>query len=387
MRKDKIQLQKNGVFFSLRLPSQEKISKAVWSSHSKNYSLHNFSSFARPFSLPLSSDKYGKLDKQTPLIICDKKLFSYSPEVKVWLRSQMVYFVSAGEKLKDLNMFPWHSNKILKKIGNEKISYLISVGGGSVADFSGFFASVYKRGVPLIHIPSTWLCAMDASHGGKTALNIGSIKNQFGSYVFPRAVFIVKELFSHLPSSEVVSSLGELIKMACIRGGKFYSELCRKKSFSSSHLWSFLPEAIIAKLEIVNQDPFETKGFRRVLNFGHTLGHVLESHFTLSHGIAVLHGIFFSVCWSHHRFGLSNTFLREISQILKKAGWQSSFLKKIPMGKFRSLLLKDKKRTRGRKIDFLFTKGPGQVFVETVSIEDILQEVRRQVRMKRVLSI
>ena len=149
MKTAKVKLKKKGVYFSIKLPSLHQVLKVL------NPSV----------SYKGRTQKVKKSDF-LPLVICDQKLKN-KLTIKPWLKDYPVYFVVGGESLKDLNYFPQHVNNILKKIKNKKIAGFVSLGGGSIGDFTGFLASVYKRGVPLIHIPSTWLSAIDSSHGGR----------------------------------------------------------------------------------------------------------------------------------------------------------------------------------------------------------------------------
>ena len=359
---------KNGIYFSPQLPSKKFLSKVIGSP-----------SF---------------------IIICDKKLKKI-PQVRSWLKNQLVYAVSAGEQLKELFLFSSHVEKIFKLAEGRNIQGFISLGGGSVGDFTGFLASIYHRGVPFVNIPSTWLSAMDSAHGGKTALNIKGIKNALGSYHSSQAVFVVKSLLNSLSFKERKSAQGELIKMALIAGGSFYQKLIkvinrssdlntntlkqrRNKIFFMENLFSekkmeeFLPQAISAKLKIIEQDPFEKKGIRQRLNFGHTLGHVLESYFQIPHGVAVFYGMVFALQWSHKLFSLSPVFLKQISFLFHYQVMLSGYLKSIPSNKLKTLLLQDKKRISGEKIQFIFIKKPGGVFSRVVSIQQILKEIQRQ---------
>lgn len=167
-----------------------------------------------------------------------------------------------------------------------------------MTDFSAFFAHLYKRGRELWFVPSTFLSAFDSAHGGKTALNVGGVKNVLGSYHFPTRVYIVKELLLNLDQKEILSAGGELVKMALIEGGSFYSKLKKSSKPSFQTMWEFLPDAIHSKLKIVQRDPFEKKNIRKKLNFGHTLGHCFESYLKIPHGQAVAMGILFSLEWS-----------------------------------------------------------------------------------------
>ena len=310
------------------------------------------------------------------MVICDRKLLIL-PEVKKWLKPYLVYKVSAGEKLKDTQCFSQHISGVIKASKGQTIAGFISLGGGSVGDFTGFLGSVYKRGRPVVHIPSTYLSAVDSAHGGKTALNHfyknKLIKNFIGSYHFPRAVFIVKEWLRSVPEKQKTFAEGEFFKMAFIAGGELYTELFKS---SAKTLWSVLPLAILAKLKITQQDPYEKKGLRWQLNLGHTMGHVLESYFRLPHGKAVLYGLVFTLRWSDYRFSFSSTFLKEVSFLLKKP--LSFYLKKIPLSQLEKLIEQDKKQINKKSMRFVFVKGPGQIVVEPVSVKKIIQEVKRQ---------
>ena len=112
----------------------------------------------------------------------------------------------------------------MKKFGRKGWK-LVSFGGGSIGDLSGFVASIYKRGVPLIHIPTTWLSALDSAHGGKNALNFSKVKNLVGTYYFPEQVYIVKEILNQLPEEREREAYGEVLKMAIVGGGRFYASL------------------------------------------------------------------------------------------------------------------------------------------------------------------
>ena len=229
----------------------------------------------------------------------------------------------------------------------------------------------------MVHIPTTWLAAMDSAHGGKTALNAKQVKNILGTYCFPKAVLIVKELLL----KQHTHKEGEMLKMALIEGGAFY------KSFLSSYrraknqnlvLWSFLPQAISAKIRIVEQDPYETKGQRILLNLGHTLAHVLELYFKLPHGVAVLYGLRFAFEWSRKVWALSPTFLREMAFLLRGTQDLPILLRKMPLKTGHGLVQQDKKRRGEEFIDFIFIKGPKQVLSKKVLIRDLMSEIRRQ---------
>ena len=243
------------------------------------------------------------LDASSTFLIYDRDLLKYSPAFKAWQKKfKIQYAVKAGEKLKDLKNFETHMRQILKRSTslNTRQMIFVIVGGGSLGDFGGFVASVFKRGVRLIHIPSTWLAAIDSSHGGKSALNIESAKNQIGSFYPAEKIYLVEQLLLSQPQKRAVEACGELIKIALIDNGPWVKSLTRGFS-SEDALIRNLKWAIQAKYKVVKKDPFEKTGFRQILNLGHTWGHVLESAFGIAHGTAVSLGLQFSIEWSFHK--------------------------------------------------------------------------------------
>ena len=356
------------VYFNLKLPSPPQLIKILTKTH-----------------------KVACHEAKSYLVICDKHLQSV-PTINKWLKNYSYYLVSSGEDLKELKHLHKHIQKILKKMGEVPINGFISLGGGTVGDFAGFLASVFHRGKPLIHIPSTWLAAMDSAHGGKTALNNYGIKNIIGSYYPPTACFIIKNLFASLKSQNISAAGGELLKTAFIQGGKLYLDVKTYNLDPTRLLWQCLPQVILSKLKIVKKDPMDKLCIRKKLNFGHTIGHILESHFRLPHGIAILYGMAFAIRWSHYRLKRNkvNT-LTDLAQIDAILSWQkdqkipvilslNTLLKKIPLAKFKTLLMQDKKRINTEEIHFIFIKKHGQVFVKKVHLLEILKEKQRQIK-------
>ncbi len=337
--------------------------------------------------LPPLKELGGPLGFETKdaLAIVDRRL-KY-PHLRQWLKQFMaVYEVKGGEDLKDLRKFPTHVEAIVKKMGavSPRSFAVFAIGGGTVGDFAGFFASVYKRGVPLVQVPSTFLAAIDSAHGGKTALNLKGAKNQIGSFHQARAVVISKELLKPLPQAQCHSALGELVKMALLSGGDFYSQVSQTEKWDFTSLWSLLPLAVKAKYEIVKRDPFESGGERQLLNLGHTLGHALEAQYQLPHGEAVSLGLVFAIRWSQHRGYLSVKNEAEALALLHerlKIPTVQQFLnrkKRMSASRLKTWLEQDKKLVDGRHVSFVFLEGFGQARRVQVPIESMLTEAERQ---------
>ncbi|MDB2426206.1 hypothetical protein N9W41_01540, partial [bacterium] len=244
-------------------------------------------------------------------------------EMASWLKSfNSVYKVTGGENLKNFSHLESHLNKILKIKDFQKETAIIAVGGGSVGDFAGFVASVLRRGVGLVHIPTTWLAAIDSSHGGKTALNFKTHKNQIGSFYQAHHVFLCKSVLLNITNKELLfCALGELFKMALLEGGVFYRDLV-KVDFTkyspekmSKLMLKYLKPAVEAKYKVVKKDPRD-KYQRHILNLGHTIGHVIELNKKVNHGVAVAKGTRFATEWSARKKLLSNTKKNEILSFL-----------------------------------------------------------------------
>jgi 3-dehydroquinate synthase len=278
--------------------------------------------------------------------------------------------LESGESLKDLRRFPEHMENILRMVEQipERPLQVIAIGGGSLGDFAGFVASILKRGVELIQIPSTWLAAMDSAHGGKNALNVSHIKNQIGTFHFPSKIYLIQELLISQPRERIEDAYGEALKISLIEGKELWKKFANIKNWTAIELWKILPRLIEAKYKVIRRDPFERKGLRHILNLGHTLGHVFEAETGLSHGRAVLQGLGFALRWSQKR-NLLKQFdypMEDHLPTLQRLKDPAKYLRQ------------DKKRVGSSQIRFVFLAGPGRAMVKNVSLAQILEEIERQ---------
>jgi 3-dehydroquinate synthase len=320
------------------------------------------------------------------LVVYDKRV-AKNDAVKKWLKDFTVtYPVSAGEDLKDLSNFASHVKKIFKLITPFSMRgfCVVGLGGGSVGDFTGFLASVLKRGVPLIHIPTTLLAAMDSAHGGKTALNIADVKNQIGSFYSADAILIVRGLFEGLPALQLQSAGGELAKMALLEGGDLFTKFRDSFKPDLESIWDFLPTAIEAKYKVVEKDPFEKSGERQLLNLGHSLGHALESYYGLAHGVAVGQGLIFAIQWSEHQGYFRGENPGEIVGLLvdrlqlQRPRDFARTNRSMSRTKLQRYVNEDKKMTDTRHFHFIFLENVGMPFRKEVTLESFLTETQRQ---------
>ena len=208
-------------------------------------------------------------------------------------------FVDAGESLKTLTALGELAQRVLE-IRSTKPMTLVAVGGGSVGDAVGFLASVLWRGVRLWHVPTTLLAAADSAHGGKTALNLGTAKNQLGTFWPAEVVVLIDEVFEALPVAIRADAMAEIIKALWLHAVPERDLLdtvgVGTLAFgpwedAGAALLTLLESAIEVKQGIVARDPRETLGIRTLLNLGHTIAHALELEASFSHGRAVAWGL------------------------------------------------------------------------------------------------
>lgn len=311
------------------------------------------------------------------IIFYDKKLLKHL-FVKIWLQKfPYKIALNAGESLKNLNSYSATLKKITK-LQIQKNTTFIAVGGGSVGDFVGFIASTYKRGQKLIHIPSTWLSAVDSAHGGKTGLNFLDTKNQIGTFYPAEIIFLSKKLLFSQPIDRIYDAYGEVFKMGLIH----HPALLQQPKIAANFLWKNLNAVIAAKYKIVDLDPYEKTGLRQVLNLGHTMGHVFEAAHKISHGQAVLLGLMFSARYSFQLGYLKKSEFVKICQALFLVPLKLKYNKvlKIPDQKIQKLLLQDKKKSSKNQVNFIFIHKIGNVFIQPVLISDLMNEVQRQRR-------
>jgi 3-dehydroquinate synthase len=222
--------------------------------------------------------------KKRAALIADERLIDcYGQRLSQKLRSAL-FSIPSGELCKTRNVKERIEDGLLQA-GYGRDSVLIALGGGSATDLVGLIASTYLRGISLILIPTTLLAMVDASIGGKTAINTDHGKNLIGAFYPAQAVICDLQMLSTLPRSEWIYGLAEILKIALVFDASLWEMAQRKEPLA------LIERAIAKKIEIIEQDFYE-KNLRYVLNFGHTIGHALEaaSNYTMAHGQAVLLG-------------------------------------------------------------------------------------------------
>ena len=211
----------------------------------------------------------------------------YAQEVAKMCKDPVICTIAMGEGSKSLETFGELLQKMLDN-GFSRKDCVVAVGGGVVGDLSGFVASAYMRGIDFYNIPTTLLSQIDSSIGGKTAINFGNIKNIVGAFYQPKKVLIDPDVLDTLPKRQISNGLCEAVKMALTSDAKLFD------IFENQDIEEKIDEIIIRSLNIkknvVEEDEREA-GLRKILNFGHTIGHGIEISSELYHGESVALGI------------------------------------------------------------------------------------------------
>lgn len=245
----------------------------------------------------------------------------------------------------------------LSELNADRKSIILNLGGGVVTDLGGFVASTYRRGIDFINIPTSLLSMVDASVGGKNGVDLGHLKNQIGVINTPKLVLINTLFLDTLSTIELRSGLAEMLKHGLIRDRKHWDKLTNLKDFTLNDLDELIHESVTIKKNVVEIDPFEQKE-RKTLNFGHTLGHAIESYFLtnpekerLLHGEAIAIGMILACYISSKQCGFKTEDLNDIKVYLVKLYGQVNFTK-TDIKAIIDLLKFDKKNEHG-KINFV----------------------------------
>ena len=249
----------------------------------------------------------------------------------------------------------------MTKANMDRHSLLVNLGGGVIGDLGGFCASTYKRGIDFIQIPTTLLAQVDASVGGKLGIDFHGLKNHIGVFQLPKAVLIDPKFIDTLSIQQKKSGFAEIIKHCLIRDEKEWSAI-RQQSFEELDLSKLIAHSVAIKEAVVLEDPKEA-GLRKILNFGHTLGHAIETYLLdkgirkILHGEAIAIGMIVEAFISHQRDLISLHELEEIESYLFE-NYGRVKLHPEEISKIIALTAQDKKN-KGKEIRFSLLTGIG----------------------------
>lgn len=266
---------------------------------------------------------------------------------------------------------------ILTDLGADRKSLLLNLGGGVITDIGGFIASTFKRGIDFINVPTTLLGMVDASIGGKNGVDLGSLKNQIGTITNPEMVVIDTRFLATLEQDQMRSGLAEMLKHGLIFDQIYWNHFLNLACLNTNDLDNLIHQAIDIKNKIVSQDPKEN-GIRKALNFGHTLGHAIESYFlenedktTLLHGEAIAVGIVLESFLSLEQKLITLEVYSQIKETIKSI-FGTVEIAENDLTPICTYLIHDKKNEYG-KVQFVLLDGIGNVkFNQEVAIDIIM---------------
>ena len=338
-----------------------------------NYPIHFNEKAYEALNNHLKENKYSNI-----FIIVDSNtnefcLPNFLPYLETDLTIEIIEF-EAGEENKNIDTCVEIWN-VLTELGADRKTLVINLGGGVVTDLGGFVSSTFKRGVDFIHIPTTLLSMVDASVGGKNGVDLGNLKNQIGVINVPIMVLIDTQYLETVPQNEMRSGLAEMLKHGLIYDKKYWEQFLDLKDIDFADFDQLIYRSVEIKNEIVTQDPTE-KNIRKSLNFGHTLGHAIESYFlenkdktTLLHGEAIAVGMILESYISLKKDLISNDEYFEIKSSLKTI-YDDIIFDENDIKPILELLIHDKKNEYGA-IKFALIEGIGKIKINQ-SVENEL---------------
>ena len=298
-------------------------------------------------------DKFDFSKYRDNLVVTDKRIAEL-----YGIAGDNVYLLPRGEAAKSFEhleaLCRWFLDNNLNKDAT-----VVAVGGGSIGDVVGFAASVYKRGVNVLHVPTTLIAQVDSSIGGKTAIDLDGVKNAVGSYHFGDTLIDV-DFLQTLDDEQMASGMGEIIKYAMLDG-----QVAKAYADGKGNLRDVIFACVNCKKSICETDPF-CNGVRNKLNFGHTIGHALELSNNLPHGVAVANGIYYETALAL-KLGKCDAVYAD--------KWRNAIAAKFkiyPLTKdILALTLHDKKNACG-KVGFVLPTAFEQIFLTLKEIEEFL---------------
>lgn len=331
-----------------------------------------FSTATTSFYFDASFDHLEKLvSRDNTFIITDENIFSKNQRK---FRGWSTIVVKPGEEHKTQHSVDNIIGQLVQAGANRK-SCIVGVGGGIITDMAGYVAGIYMRGVQFGFVPTSILAMVDASIGGKNGVDVGVYKNMVGLIRQPSFLLYDYSLLKSLPKEEWVNGFAEIIKHACIKDAAMFKLLEQHKlsDFQKDKvlLNKLIQRNALLKSKVVQQDEFE-QGDRKLLNFGHTLGHAIENTYKLPHGHAVTIGMVIAAYISRDMLGLKDA--DKIAFLIVKYGLTAFF--KFNADKALEMMKSDKKATK-KDIQYVLLEKIGKGIVKPLTIEQIAPVVQQ----------
>ena len=272
--------------------------------------------------------------------------------------------VPNGERAKSLEVYTDLLATLLEN-GFSRKDCIIALGGGVVGDLAGFVASTYKRGCRFVSIPTTTLAQIDSSIGGKVAINMNGIKNCVGSFYHPQTVFVDTDTLKTLEPRHFYNGLAEALKAGCICDAQLFEIFknhAHELGTDSPYLEEIITRSLLIKRDVVQKDEKE-QHLRKILNFGHTIGHAIESLYNLKdyyHGECVANGMLM--------IEENEEIRKDLADIMQKM--HIPFVKDLDADRCIEFIKNDKKAS-GTTIDIVKVDRIGEAYIENIAIEDL----------------
>ena len=307
------------------------------------------------------------VDKENTVLITDENIFAKQSEK---FRGWKTIVIQAGEQFKNQKAV----DEIIKRLiemNADRQSFIVGVGGGVVTDMAGYAASIYMRGIKFAFAPTSILGMVDASNGGKNGVDVGVYKNLVGVINHPEFLLYDYTFLDTLPEEEWINGYAEIIKHACIKDENMFHFLEEKTldDFQSSkeNIGKLIERNVDIKYNVVAIDERET-GERKLLNFGHTIGHAIENTAKLPHGSAVSIGMVAACIISEKINGFSKEATEKVKQLISKYKLPIAF--DIDKEKTWDILLHDKKKS-GTDMNFVVLDEIGKASIKKISLTDL----------------
>ena len=283
--------------------------------------------------------------------------------------------IKSGEVNKNIETCEYLWNELSNQ-GADRKSALINLGGGVICDLGGFVASTFKRGISFYNVPTTLLSMVDASVGGKTGIDFGLLKNQIGVFNEPKMVLIFSKWLKTLDKRQILSGFAEMLKHGLILDKIYWEKLSSLKTVDINNIEKMIYNSVVLKNSIVLKD-LKERNIRKVLNFGHTLGHAVESSYLSSkkellHGEAIAIGMILESFLSYKVLRLSYDDLKNITKTI------IYFFKKIKIDNSQIIeiinLLKHDKKTLEGKINFVLLNGISNTEIDVLVDKSLIND-------------
>lgn len=311
------------------------------------------------------------VNQSNTFIITDELIYSaHTKKFKEW----QVIVIPSGEEQKTQSTVDGIITELIRLNANRQ-SFLLGVGGGVITDITGYVASIFMRGIAFGFVPTTVLAMVDAAIGGKNGINVGVYKNMVGVIRQPEMILFDYSFLKSLPSNEWSNGFAEIIKHACIKSSAVFKLLEQKKLAhfrkNISLLDKLIQQNVAIKSAIVKADEFET-GERKLLNFGHTLGHALENNYALAHGQAVAIGMVAACIMSKELTGFKDT--RKVIQLIEQ--YELPVMMDFDLDLIMHTMLGDKKSAKS-DISYILLSRIGKASVQQLTFEEVKQLLQK----------